>query len=138
MKQTRITGRCACGRCSYAIAGTFAPDIATCHCRTCRESTGGTHVTWATVPRAAFRWTGKRPRIFRSSAHGRRYFCPGCGAQLALFTTKSPDTIDVTVATFRDPDRHPPDRHIWTEAKLAWCELGRLPRERRETISASS
>ena len=132
MKRMRITGGCACGRCAYAIEGVFAPDIAICHCAQCRTSTGGTHVTWATVPRAAFRWTGRRPRLFRSSAHGRRWFCPACGAQLALWTARAPDTIDVTVATFRHPGAHAPDRHIWTETKLTWVPTDDLPCERRE------
>lgn len=109
--------------------------MATCHCATCRRSTGGTAVTWATVAKAGFRWTGRRPRIFRSSRHGRRYFCGTCGAQLALWTSKSPDTIDLTVATLARPERHPPTRHIWVQSRLPWFRIAdALPQEPREVI----
>lgn len=93
-------------------------------------------MTWATVPRTGFQWIGGRPRIYRSTRHGRRYFCPACGTQLALFTTRSPRTIDVTVASLRHPERFPPNRHIWTKHKLAWLKLeDGLPQEAGEDLS---
>jgi hypothetical protein len=129
----KINGSCACGATSYVISDDTGIDVANCFCRACRRATGGTFVTWATVARDRFRWTGKRPRVFTSSAHGRRYFCGVCGAQLALFATKSPGTIDVTVATFARPERYPPNRSIWTSTRLAWVpEQPGLPREPRE------
>ena len=134
-----IKGKCACGKTSYEIRGNAPMDIAVCHCRVCRRSTGGTHVTWASVPKAAFRWTGARAQRFRSSNHGRRYFCKTCGAQLAFFTTKAPGAIDVTVTTLAHPDRYPPTRHIWTHSKLAWVSLkDGLAREKREDLNASA
>ena len=131
-----IKGTCACGKTTYEIRRDEVMDIAVCHCRVCRRSTGGTHVTWASVPKAAFRWTGARPRVYKSSSHGRRYFCKTCGAQLAFFTTKAPHAIDVTVTTLKHPDRYPPTRHIWTHRKLAWVSLkDGLARETKEDLS---
>ena len=76
--------------------------------------------------------------MFVSSGHGRRYFCGACGAQLAMWTRKSPETLDLTVSTFRFPDRHPPSRHIWVQSRLAWMVLeDGLPRESRETYPAA-
>lgn len=133
--QMKIQGQCECGRCAYEVADDAQIDVACCHCRTCRTTTGGTCVTWATVPKARFRWTGQRPKVYRSSPHGKRYFCGTCGAQLALWTRKSPGTIDLTVATFRHPSRYPPSRHIWVQRKLKWLTLADgLPTEPRETI----
>jgi len=77
-------------------------------------------VTWATVPLDGFRWESGTPRVYASSPDGRRYFCPRCGAQLALHTARAPLTIDVTVATLEKPDRYPPTRHVWVRNKLAW------------------
>ena len=135
----RIHGRCGCGSCSYVVSDDAGIDVANCHCAMCRKTTGGTFVTWATVPRANFRWTGRRPRIYRSSAGGRRYFCGACGAQLALTIDAAPDTIDVTVSTFSAPDRYPPNRHIWVRKRIQWVLLGRkLGRESREILSKKS
>ena len=134
-----IKGVCACGKTTYEICRGAAMDIAVCHCRVCRRSTGGTHVTWVSVPRTAFRWTGARAKLFRSSSHGRRYFCKTCGAQLAFFTTRVPLAIDVTVTTLNHPDRYPPTRHTWTDSKLAWVHLeDGLVQEKREDLKASA
>jgi hypothetical protein len=131
----KIRGSCACGNCSYVIDDDKGIDIANCFCRMCRKATGGTYVTWATVNRSLFHWTGKRPKVYKSSRHGRRYFCGACGAQLALFTTTSADTLDVTVATFTHPEKYPPNRSIWTETGLPWVpENSTLPTEVRESI----
>jgi hypothetical protein len=134
-----IKGSCACGKTTYEIRRGAPMDIATCHCSACRRSTGGTHVTWASVPKAAFRWTGARAKLFRSSNHGRRYFCRSCGAQLAFFTTKVPLAIDVTVTTLKNPNRYPPTRHTWTDSKLAWVHLkDDLVREKTENLDRAN
>lgn len=107
--------------------------MANCHCRTCRRSTGGAYVTWATVPRSAFKWTGARPRRYPSNPRTQRYLCGTCGAQLALFTTRSPNTIDVAVATFAEAESCKPTRNIWLSRKLSWVPIDRrLKGENRE------
>ena len=96
-------------------------------------------MTWATVARSAFRWTGAKPRVHVSNPRTKRYFSGGCGAQLALVTTRAPKTIDVTVATFADADRHRPTRNIWMCRKLDWVPVDRrLRSEEREEPSAGS
>lgn len=135
----KIHGQCECGRCSYEVDDDTQIDIANCHCVTCRRTTGGTYVTWATVPKKRFRWTGKRPRIYRSSKHGKRYFCSTCGAQLALWTSESPETIDLTVSTFSNANRYPPTRHIWVQSRLKWlCLRDELAQEQREEIEMAN
>lgn len=130
-----LSGRCACGRTTYVIAGDAGLDVATCHCETCRRSTGGTHVTWATVAREAFRWTGAPPASYRSSEHGTRFFCSTCGAQLALYTELAPTSMDVSVSTLDHPELYPPTRDIWLSRKLPWVALcPGLPGEAEETL----
>lgn len=128
-----IPGRCVCGRTSYEISNDEGIDIANCHCRTCRQASGGAYITWATVPRDRFTWTGDKPAEFQSSSHTTRFFCRGCGAQLALFTTNCPATIDVTVTTFDHPEDYPPTRDIWVKSHLRWVPRDpALPGEERE------
>ena len=130
----KIRGRCACGQTRYEIAAGTALDSANCHCRTCRQSTGGTYVTWATIPRCAFHWTGRRPRAYASNPRTQRYFCGICGAQLALVTTREPATMDVIVATFVNAERCPPTRNIWLSRKLGWVPVDRrLKGEEKES-----
>ena len=86
------TGGCHCGYLRYAVAAPL-DDVAHCHCSICRRTTGGIVTTWATVPRAAFRWLAGEAAEYASSASCTRYFCPRCGANLALFTRLSADTL---------------------------------------------
>ncbi len=118
-----IEGGCHCGACRYVVASAALDDVAICHCSLCRRTTGGTHVTWATVPLATFRWRAGEPRHYSAVAGSERYFCPECGAQMALWTALSPDTIDISVSTLDEADRYPPDRHIWVGSRLAWEAL---------------
>ncbi|MDQ7983854.1 GFA family protein [Pseudomonas sp. G34] len=127
-------GGCQCGALRYQFRAALR-DIAHCHCSICRRSTGGTLVTWITVPLAAFAWLRGEPARFASSPTCERYFCPNCGAHLALFTTLSPSSLDVTIATLDHPEHAAADRHIWTQSRLPWLEVDpSLPQEQQERI----
>ena len=92
-------------------------------------------MTWATVPLKQFSWTRGEPSAYCATSHGTRYFCPLCGAQLALFTTKSPRSVDVSIATLDRPDLYPPNRHIWVGRKLKWIALPRdVVCEKKESL----
>lgn len=135
----KISGKCACGAVTYEISAGADIAVANCHCRACRRSTGGTYVTWATVPRSAFQWTGAKPGIYKSNPRTRRYFCRSCGAQMALLTTREPKTIDVTVAAFDHADSYAPTRNIWLSRKLSWVPIDRrLKREDRESSTKAN
>lgn len=128
------TGGCLCGRVQYRIEAALV-DIAHCHCRMCRKSSGGIVTTWVTVTRHALTWTGNPPRSHASSPDTDRYFCEYCGALLALHTQRAPGTIDITVATLDEPQRHPATRHIWFADHLPWLHLDEaLPHEDQETL----
>lgn len=130
-------GYCQCGRTRYEVRLDRLDDVAVCHCTACRRSTGGTHVTWATVPRSAFAWTAEKPAEYRSSEFAVRLFCRHCGAQLAFMTDREPDSLDLTVSTLAHPERVAPDRHIWVRSRLPWVHLDDgLPREEGETPRA--
>ncbi|KRG71246.1 GFA family protein [Pseudoxanthomonas dokdonensis] len=131
-QQDAHQGGCLCGQLRYRISAALE-DIAHCHCRMCRKASGGIVTTWVTVPLAAVQWIHGTPRTFASSTHTTRYFCAGCGAQLALYTQRAADTIDITVATLDDAARHPANRHIWYDSRLPWLHLDEeLPHEEQE------
>ena len=127
-----IAGGCHCGRLRYLVEAPVA-DVAHCHCSVCRRTTGGIVTTWMTVPLGSFRWTRGSAAAYASSASCIRYFCSHCGCHLSLFTSHSPETLDVTVASFDQPERAPADRHIWVGSRLPWLQLDpQLPQEREE------
>lgn len=133
MKRTH-EGGCHCGAQRYAIEAPL-DDVGHCHCSICRRTTGGTLVTWATVPRASFRWLQGHPARYASSADSHRYFCPHCGAQLVFETERTPDTLDVTVTTLDHPEAAAPSRHVWVGSRLPWLHLDDgLPQEWEEQL----
>jgi hypothetical protein len=128
------TGGCHCGALRYRFEAPLR-DIAHCHCSICRRTSGGLVTTWISVPLDAFGWTRGTPAQYASSATCTRYFCGNCGAQLALYTRRSPRTLDVTVATLDEPQLAPADRHIWVTSRLPWLSLDpQLPSEDEEAL----
>ena len=127
-------GGCQCGALRYRFRAPLR-DIAHCHCTVCRRSSGGIVTTWITVPLSSFQWLAGTPREYASSGSCTRSFCGQCGAQLTLFTTLSPETLDVTVATLDHPEQAPAERHIWVQSRLPWLHLDpQLPDEQQELI----
>jgi hypothetical protein len=110
-------------------------DVAHCHCSICRRVSGGTLVTWVTLALNDFEWLCGSPQRYVAPDSCSRYFCGGCGAHVALVTTHSPQTIDVTVATLDQPQRAVPKRHIWVGSRLPWMRVDEgLPQEDEERL----
>jgi len=120
-------GRCHCGAVRYEMPAE-AIHQALCHCSDCRRQSGAPAVAWALVKKDALSIEGET-KEYASSEHGRRHFCPGCGA--SLFYTNDvvfPDAIDVQTCTLDDPDAVPPAAQIQVAERVGWMErLGDLP-----------
>lgn len=117
-----VVGGCLCGGIRYEISGAIPPG-AHCHCSMCRRASGAPVVTWVSLPIDAFRVTRGTLARYRSSPHGERRFCPTCGSQIAFWSAKTADEIDVTVATLDDADAHPPDHHVYAGDRLSWLTI---------------
>ena len=120
-----LTGGCHCGRIRYQASATTFHETS-CHCSICRRTTGAPFVAWFSVRRDAFQFTQGSPRIYASSARGKRAFCPNCGTQLTFEHVDCADEIDVTTCSLDDPERAPPKDHIHTSTRLSWV-ADRLP-----------
>lgn len=135
MERRTLTGGCSCGAVRYEIARCQPFHVCHCHCRLCRGSTGAVMVTWMTVPQACFRIAkGEESlRTFVSSEVGERHFCAACGSHLTFVHRDFADDIDVTVASLDNPERLPPETHIWTDSRIAWIAIDEhLPKRRQD------
>lgn len=123
-----LDGGCLCGAIQYRIS--VAPiDAGYCHCRICQQSSGAPVLAWLTVATPGFSYTKGQPTIFHSSSHSQREFCGACGTQIAFRRTVSPRTVDVTLASLRDPEQVVPQYHIWRQSRIGWFETAdSLPR----------
>lgn len=114
-------GGCHCGAVRYEM-----PDEtvhrALCHCADCRRHSGAPMVAWALVPQDGLNVTGET-KVYASSEHGRRHFCPGCGTSL-FYTNEAifPGAIDVQTCTLDDPDAIAPMAQIQVADRIGWME----------------
>ncbi len=115
-----MVGGCLCGQLRYEA---FDPiDAGYCHCRLCQRSSGGPVLAWATLSTECFSYTGGRPESFASSSSGRREFCANCGTQIAFRDERTPDRVDVNIASLDDPARVEPKYHIWVSSQISWFD----------------
>jgi hypothetical protein len=88
-----ITGGCHCGAIRYQAEGE-ALTHALCHCTDCRRHAGAPMVGSTMYPQGAVKVTRGTLKVYESSQHGRRHFCPDCGTGLLFLRER----------TFRSPN----------------------------------
>jgi hypothetical protein len=118
----KLQGQCHCGSIRYEVAGEPVTH-ALCHCRDCRRHAGAPMVGWAMFRSEAVKTLSGAPKIYASSEHGRRHFCPDCGTGLFYANAKIlPGIIDIQSATLDDPDALPAPVHSQTAERIGWME----------------
>lgn len=117
-----LSGHCHCGAIRYELDGEPRWS-ALCHCGDCRRHAGAPVVGWSAFPLASLRIVKGKPKVYRSSEHGRRHFCADCGTGLFYFNAVNlPDIADIQIATLDDPNAVAPQVHVQTAERLAWME----------------
>lgn len=131
MQKGVISGGCLCGAVRYEGRGQ-PYNVTHCHCEDCRRSTGAAFVTWASFPRRDFRFVQGKPRVI-AWAGRLRSFCPDCGTSLTFMSGPETEEIDVTVASFDEPECVTPADHVWVCDRLLFIDsLGSLPTHEKE------
>ncbi len=115
-----ISGGCLCGAVRYEGRGE-PYNVTHCHCADCRRSSGAAFVTWASFARPEFRFVRGEPRVI-AWAGRLRSFCAHCGTSLTFMSGAEADEIDVTVASFDEPEHVSPADHTWVCDRLAWID----------------
>ena len=115
-------GGCLCGAVRFRATG--APLVLSrCHCRSCRLAAGSAGVAWAVYKRTHFVLLQGALVQYRSSPEAVRTFCGTCGTSISYEPTDSPENIEVTSATFDDPNRFAPVREVWVSHRVTWEQL---------------
>ncbi|MBZ8142196.1 aldehyde-activating protein [Rubrivivax gelatinosus] len=122
-----LDGGCDCGHVRYRLDG--APLIAhACHCRWCQRETGSAFALNAMIENDRLQRLAGEPEIVltpSASGQGQRIArCPQC--RLALwshYAGSGPLVAFVRIGTLDEPDRLPPDIHIFTSTKQPWLAL---------------
>ena len=125
--QTVLEGGCTCRAVRYRM--TSAPlFVHCCHCRWCQRETGTAFALNALIESDRVELLSGQPIVVdtpSNSGKGQRITrCPSCSIALWSNYGGGADKIRfVRVGTLDEPDRLPPDIHIYTMSKQPWVVL---------------
>lgn len=122
-----LEGGCTCGSVRYRL--TSRPlFVHCCHCRWCQRETGSAFVLNALIEADRVPLLQGRPEVVPTpseSGRGQKIArCPEC--RVAVWSNYSGlgEILNfVRVGTLDDPDRLPPDIHIYTMSKQPWVVI---------------
>lgn len=122
-----IEGGCDCRAVRYRME--TAPLIVhCCHCRWCQRESGASFALNAMIEADRVVHLGEPPELVHTpSESGRGQViarCPSCKVAVwSNYSGAGPSFRFVRVGTLDDPDRLPPDIHIFTASKQPWVIL---------------
>jgi hypothetical protein len=119
-------GGCTCRKVRYRF-DVLPIIVHCCHCRWCQRQTGSAFALNAVVERSRLEVEGETEMILTPSASGKGqkvHHCPTCKDTLWSHYAGGGDGLAfVRVGTLAEPDRLPPDVHIFTMSKQPWVVL---------------
>ena len=122
-----LEGGCACGAVRYRM--TDRPIVVhCCHCRWCQRETGSAFVINAMIESdrvAVLKGAPETVLTPSESGKGQRIVrCPDCRVALWSHYAGAGDVLKfLRVGTLDDPDRLPPEIHVFTASKQPWVIL---------------
>jgi len=120
-------GGCGCRAVRYRMTGRPL-FVHCCHCRWCQRETGSAFVVNAMIETNRVANLGVEPDVVltpSASGKGQRIArCPRCRVAVWSHYPGGGDVVRfVRVGTLDEPDRLPPDIHIYTMSKQPWVVL---------------
>jgi hypothetical protein len=127
MNEVAVEGRCTCGHVRFGMTGRPL-FVHCCHCRWCQRETGSAFVINAMIEADRVELLSGTPEVVltpSNSGKGQKITrCPHCRIALWSNYAGSGDAVRfVRVGTLEDPDRYPPEIHIFTASKQPWVVL---------------
>jgi len=126
-RQQIFQGGCTCGAVRYRM--TSGPMfVHCCHCRWCQRETGASFALNAMIEADRVVLVRGAPETVNTpsnSGKGQKIVrCPNCRVALWSHYAGAGDAVCfVRVGTLDEPDRLPPDIHIYTRSKQPWILL---------------
>ena len=122
-----LDGGCACGAVRYRLTGR-PMFVHCCHCRWCQRESGASFALNALIETDRVSLLQGEPETVMTpseSGQGQRILrCPDCRVALWSHYAGAGEAICfVRVGTLDEPDRLPPDIHIYTASKQPWVVL---------------
>ena len=120
-------GRCACGEVRYRM-NSRPMIVHACHCTECQRLSGSAFAINALVEADQLDVLAGRPEAVPVKGTSGKLQtimrCPDCRVALwSHYPGAGPRIAFVRVGTLDEPNRLPPDVHIYTSTRLPWLEL---------------
>ena len=127
MATETFEGGCDCRHVRYRLTRTPL-FVHCCHCRWCQRETGSAFVLNALIETASVELLHGEPEMVMTPSHSGQgqniARCPHCRVALwSHYPGAGPKFAFVRVGTLDNPDRFPPDIHIFTASKQPWVLL---------------
>jgi len=127
-ESSTFEGGCTCRAVRYRMTSTPL-FVHCCHCRWCQRETGSAFVLNAMIEADRVVVLEGNPEVINTpsnSGQGQKIArCPNCRIALWSNYAGAGDAVRfVRVGTLDQPDRFPPDIHIFTASKQPWVVLG--------------
>ena len=127
-------GGCRCGAVAFRVRAE-PTEVAYCHCRDCRRSSGAPVSLWVGYRSERVELTRGEPTVYESSPGVRRSFCATCGSPISNEDERLPGQTYLPGGVFDDPDAFEPEAHDWVSRRLRWFDVpDGLPRYERSSI----
>lgn len=117
-----LSGHCLCGACRFELSGAHNW-VGHCHCESCRRATSSPFTTWIGQENGRWRWSGKQPVRYASSAGNIRGFCGTCGSPMFFVSDRFPTETHFYAALLDRPEDVAPTIHFHADERLAWVHL---------------
>jgi hypothetical protein len=126
-QESPLTGGCDCRHIRYRLESRPL-FVHCCHCRWCQRETGSAFVLNAMIETDRVTRLGPEPELVdtpSASGKGQKIArCPHCRIAVWSHYAGAGALLSfVRVGTLDEPDRLPPDIHIFTESKQPWVVL---------------
>jgi hypothetical protein len=117
-----LSGSCLCGGVRFTVTGPML-EASHCHCSRCRKQHGAAFSTYGAFDRPGLEISGGDNIVrYPSTEQVTRAFCGTCGSPLLWEHAGLPKVVWIALGTLDSPRELVIDGHIWTSAKVAWCE----------------
>lgn len=122
-----VEGGCSCGNIRYRLLARPL-FVHCCHCRWCQRESGAAFAINALIESDLLRQCAGEVQLIATpseSGQGQSVArCPDCQVALwSFYSSAGPHLSFVRVGTLDNPDRLPPDIHIFTGSKQPWVSL---------------
>ena len=120
-----LTGGCICGQVKYQI--TDKPLFTqACHCKDCKVLTGSSYVVNSSILENTLIIEGEVSSTELKAGSGascKTYFCAKCGTYVYADYDSAVGRLTVRTKTLDNPEKFPPQVHIFTKDKDPWLNL---------------